>query len=283
MDFRNGRKKNEVLELIKPGTELCVFDTETTGLHPETTDRIIEFSAMKWRVKEDYSLEKLDQFQQYIKPPFVVTQEITDLTGISNEFLADKPSEEVVAFDIYKYLHSTPICLGHNVPFDIRFVKGLCERNGLEYPITASLDTLTLAKDLIKKEDVENFKLGTLLGVLGLDEGIQFHSAIDDVYATSLLLQALLQAYAAQGEEEVVIEKLTVLGVAFWQKYDLKRIYINTNKGSVFFQTEDYVGSKTVDVTRVDMDALKKDAMEFIGVNTMEEFLAFRGQKGQVR
>lgn len=283
MNFRNGRKKNEVLALLAPGTEICVFDTETTGLHPETADRIIEFSAMKWCINDDYSLTKLSQFQQYIKPPFEVAQEITNLTGISNEFLADKPAEEDVAFDIYRYLHDAAVCIGHNVPFDIRFVKCMCDRNGLEYPIAESLDTLALAKDVIKKEDVENFKLGTLLSVLGLDEGIQFHSAIDDVYATSLLLQSLLAAYYKQGNEEVIVEKLTVLGVAFWQKYDMSRIYINTDKGSVFFQTESYYGSKTIDVTRIDIDSLKKDAMDFIGVSTMEEFLAFRGQKGTVR
>lgn len=279
--FRPGLFRDKVLAYAHPGAVVAVFDTETTGLNPETTDHIIEFAGMLWVVQEDYSLRQLSQVQVYIKPPFPVSEKITELTGISNVYLADKPCEEEVVDIIRTFLKQADFVAGHNVPFDIRFVNSTMLRNRRPSPISDFLDTLDLAKDVIEKTSVENYKLGTLLAACHLDEGLQFHSAIDDVKATSILLETLLKKYAAQTDAPIELDEPTVIGVQYWEKHGLARIYVNTDKGSIFFQSETYFGSKDMDVTRINLEKLKQDAIEFAGVRTFYELLRFRGSVGK--
>ena len=234
---------------------------------------------MLWSIRDDYTLQKLDELQIYIKPPFPVSDKITELTGISNVFLADKPSEADVVDKIRTFLKQADFVAGHNVNFDIRFVNSTMMRNRRPSPIVDYLDTLELARDVITKESVPNYKLGTLISAFGLDEGIQFHSAIDDVAATSLLFEKLLLQYAEQEEDDIELIELTVTGVQYWAKHGLARIYVNTDKGSVFFQSEEYFGSKDVDITRINLEKLKQDAMAFVGAKSFYELLRFRGSK----
>ncbi|MBQ8806411.1 MAG: 3'-5' exonuclease [Bacteroidaceae bacterium] len=277
--LRPGLLKDKVLAFAHPGAVIAIFDTETTGLNPETTDHIIEFAGMLWSIRDDYTLQKLDELQIYIKPPFPVSDKITELTGISNVFLADKPSEADVVDKIRTFLKQADFVAGHNVNFDIRFVNSTMMRNRRPSPIVDYLDTLELARDVITKESVPNYKLGTLISAFGLDEGIQFHSAIDDVAATSLLFEKLLLQYAEQEEDDIELIELTVTGVQYWAKHGLARIYVNTDKGSVFFQSEEYFGSKDVDITRINLEKLKQDAMAFVGAKSFYELLRFRGSK----
>ncbi len=278
--MRPGLLKDKVLAFAHPGAVIAIFDTETTGLNPEERDHIIEFAGMLWSISEDYSLNKLDEIQIYIKPPFPVSEKITELTGISNVFLADKPSEIEVVDKIRTFLKQADFVAGHNVNFDIRFVNSTMLRNRRPSPIVDYLDTLQLARDIIQKDSVPNYKLGTLLAAFKLDEGIQFHSAIDDVGATSILFEKLLQYYQAQPEGDIALPEVTVKGVQYWEKHGLARIYVNTDQGSVFFQSEEYFGSKDLDVTRINMEKLKQDAIEFIGAKSFYELLRFRGSKG---
>lgn len=81
-------KGKSLLTLTK---DFTVIDIETTGLDP-TYDEIIEIGAI--RVRNSIIVDKLNLL---VKPKEEVDDYITDLTGISNEMLIDKPSiEEVI-------------------------------------------------------------------------------------------------------------------------------------------------------------------------------------------
>lgn len=274
IEHRPGRFKDETLGLIKPGSKIAVFDTETTGLKPNENDRIIEFAAMLFNVGENYIMSPIEKHQIYIKPPFIVEDKIVELTGITNEFLEDKPTEDdpnefdglTPVEEIYEILSSVDVCAGHNVGFDIRFVDATMSRHGKPSPFKATVDTLKMARDLIPKDQVENHKNGTLVKAMHLDKGIEhFHSAIDDVLGTARLLQKFLWFYRDQSDVEITFEQLRVESVKRWQKDDLVRLYINTNKGSLYFgQSEDgfYIGSKTIDIDRIDQEKLISDVLE---------------------
>ena len=96
-------------------------------------------------------------------------------------------------------------------------------------------DVPVFVKDKIKKSPkVPNQKLGTIAELLKVTEGLEFHNSIDDVIATSRVLEKVLNMYSdedAKNQTAVIPISATV-----WQKGSLSRLYINNNKNhSVYF------------------------------------------------
>ena len=88
---------------VKPGDIINVIDTETTGLSAEK-ERVLEFAAEKLFVTDDYELKLIEAKQIYINPGFPIPPKSVEVHHITDEFIADKPSEEEVFADIYKYI-----------------------------------------------------------------------------------------------------------------------------------------------------------------------------------
>ena len=65
-----------------------VFDLETTGLSP-INNEITEIGAVK---VIDGKIS--DTFEMLVKPKQKISQKITDITGITNEMVKDKPPIE---------------------------------------------------------------------------------------------------------------------------------------------------------------------------------------------
>ena len=67
--------------------EFCVFDTETTGLDPGC-EYLTEIGAVLVR-----NGQVVEEFDTFVRPPKPITPKITELTGITNEMVADAPQE----------------------------------------------------------------------------------------------------------------------------------------------------------------------------------------------
>lgn len=96
------RKECELFGYIMsyfPGP-LFIIDTETTGVHPKK-DYIIQFSAIRLDRDMNGQYRISGSFDQYIKPPIPVPEEASKVNHITNEFLADKPTE-MEAFQIIR-------------------------------------------------------------------------------------------------------------------------------------------------------------------------------------
>ena len=153
--------------------KFVVFDVETTGLDPESCE-IIEIGACK--IENGIIKEK---FQTLIKPKQEISYLITDITGITNDMVEDAPSGEDVVRDFYNFTRGC-IMVGHNVGFDIKFIKKAGEKVGLDFDNEIE-DTMTLAREKIR---VPNYKLKTIVKTLGL-ELVNAHRAFNDAYATA--------------------------------------------------------------------------------------------------
>ena len=94
-------------------------DLETTGLNP-ASEEITEIAAV--RVVEG---EIRDSFQTYVNPHKPIPAEITELTGISDETVADAPDldKAVPEFLAWAGEGQYPL-VAHNAGFDMGFPAG---------------------------------------------------------------------------------------------------------------------------------------------------------------
>lgn len=152
-----------------------VFDIETTGLSKET-ESITEIGAVK---VVDGKI--IDRFSTFVNPERPIPAEITKLTGITNEMVADAP---VITEILPKFLEfcQDAVLVAHNANFDTGFIRLNAERKcGIEVKNTV-LDTLELSRALLP--ELKKHKLDIICEQMGVSlEG--HHRAVNDAEATA--------------------------------------------------------------------------------------------------
>src|SRR5574344_3333 len=160
-----------------------VIDIETTGLSPNNDD-IIELSGLKVRnnciVKEFSTLVKSKKSINYF---------ISNLTGITNKMIENAPSI-VNVLPQFKNFISDDIILGHNVSFDIRFIKNKLNTYCSDCLKNQSLDTMKIAKSTVK---LTSYKLTSLADYFNIDTKNN-HRGLKDCYITYEVYKNLLDS-----------------------------------------------------------------------------------------
>lgn len=95
-----------------------IMDTETTGLDALKGDRVIEVGIVEM-VGRKFTGEKL---HVYINPQRGMDEEVIRIHGISEAFLADKPTFDQVAQSLYDFMDGAEI-IAHNATFDMNFLN----------------------------------------------------------------------------------------------------------------------------------------------------------------
>lgn len=168
--------KSFIPELNK---KIVVLDIESTGFSP-TNDRIVEFGAVKLE-----NGKPIDSMSVLINPEKQMHYKVIEVHNITNEMVADKPTERYYAPIIYKFLEDCDYIVGHNVNFDLNFIENTFQRNGLDMKFKY-IDTLELAKKIYL--NAPNYKLDTLAEYLGIKIK-DAHRALADVETTVWLLR----------------------------------------------------------------------------------------------
>ena len=178
----------------------CVLDLETTGGH-RVDDVITEVGAVKVR-----GGEFLGTFQTLVNPGRAIPPQITMLTGLTDALVAPAPRIEAVLPSLLEFLRGT-ILVGHNIGFDVAFLRAAFERAGHPRFDPVRVDTVALARRLVRDE-VPDCRLGTLATRFRLDHK-PTHRALDDALATTDLLHLLIER--ASGLGVLGIDDLTTL------------------------------------------------------------------------
>ena len=157
----------------------AIVDVETTGFDAYE-HAITEIAVV---ILQDHDI--LEEYSTLINPRQHVSTEITQITGITNEMVADKPTIGTIRSHIQELLGSHVI-IGHNVDFDLKFLNA--ERLAIGHH---KLDTITLASILYP--EAGRFSLESLAFFMHLPDGdsAQTHRALDDALQTSELFLAL--------------------------------------------------------------------------------------------
>ncbi len=168
----------------------CVIDLETTGGH-RTDDQITEIGAVKVRAGEC-----LGTFQTLVNPGRAIPPQITVLTGLSDALVGPAPRIGAVLPSLLEFVGDA-VVVGHNIGFDLAFIRHALERTGRAPMLNASVDTVALARRLVR-EEVPDCRLGTLASRFRLDHRPS-HRALDDALATTDLLHLLIERAAGLG------------------------------------------------------------------------------------
>jgi len=202
---------------------IAFIDTETTGMDPKV-DRIIEIGVVlgaEGEVKDKHSW--------LLNPEVPIPQESSEVHGITDEVVADKPRFGEVAAEIITVLRGA-LPAAYNALFDQGFLHAELERCGFLEPVMPPaaradvtwLDPLIFARHLFKGKG-ESRALGAVAERLGIAL-VNAHRATDDAEAALRILYAIgddprvPKGYAALVQEQRRLARLQDEATKFWRK-----------------------------------------------------------------
>lgn len=191
-DYRIIRRlKPRPRTLPPPGTPVrlgLVVDVETTGLDPRR-DEIIELAMTPFTYGLDGVVFSVDEsFQGLRQPSEPITQEITAITGITNEMVA---GQVIDSAEVAKFAAPVSLVIAHNAAFDRRFLERFSDVFSTK-PWACSLSQIDWA--------AEGYE-GTKLAYLAQTAGFFYdrHRAMHDCLATIELLATRLPQSGVTG------------------------------------------------------------------------------------
>ncbi len=192
-----------------------VFDLETTGLNP-ASEEITEIAAV--RVVEG---EIRDSFQTYVNPHKPIPAEITELTGISDETVADAPDLDKAVPEFLKWAGEGQYPLvAHNAGFDMGFLRTACQRLGIEREFT-SIDTLEMSRLMLPH--MHKFKLNILAKELQVGP-FEHHRASEDAAVLGRIYVKLLKRLKDEMHAVTTADINPVLAATTDRKNKLKNL-----------------------------------------------------------
>ncbi|HZE90101.1 MAG TPA: DNA polymerase III subunit epsilon [Rhizobacter sp.] len=222
------------------------LDTETTGLSPESGDRIIEIGCVEMVNRRLTGENK----HFYVNPERSSHEDAVKIHGLTEEFLADKPLFAHVAAELIEYLSGAEIII-HNASFDVGFLNEELRR--LERPkfhthVSTITDSLTMAREMFPGK---SNSLDALCRRLEVDNSNRsLHGALLDA---GLLAEVYIRM--TRGQNSLVIDAteassggLVVAQIDFGQ-FELPVIAANGDElqahDAVLFELDKASGGKT--------------------------------------
>ncbi len=166
----------------------CVFDIETTGLSVKDC-AITEIGAVLYK-----NGEIIDTFESFVNPHTEISDKIVELTGITNEMVADAPDISEVLPKFFEFAGEN-VLVAHNAGFDIGFIREAAER--LEIPFTPTyIDTVALSRYC--NPELKKHKLDVVAEYFGLGD-FNHHRAFEDAHMLGLIFGKLCEKLDAEG------------------------------------------------------------------------------------
>ncbi|MBQ0930781.1 DNA polymerase III subunit epsilon [Ideonella sp. 4Y16] len=168
------------------------LDTETTGLSPESGDRIVELAC----VEMDNRRLTGRHLHCYFNPQRPVPEEATRVHGLTDAFLADKPLFASAVDELLAFVAGAEVII-HNAPFDLGFLDEELRRLGrpvFRQAVAQITDSLVMAREMFPGKANS---LDALCRRLEVDNsGRTFHGALLDA---ELLADVYINMTRGQG------------------------------------------------------------------------------------
>ncbi|GAB3785272.1 DNA polymerase III subunit epsilon [Dyella agri] len=238
-----------------------VLDTETTGLEVRQGHRLVEIACVEMvgrRLTGRY-------WQTYLNPERAMDEGASQVTGIRDEHLVDKPLFAEKVGEFLDFVDGAELVI-HNASFDVGFIDAELARLGGSYGRIGDrcsvLDTLAMARErypgqrnsldaLCKRLGVDNSRrdlhgglidaqlladvyLAMTSGQVALDLAFEQPQESAAMAATPLVLRGRPRVLRASAEEAVAHEqRLDALdksagGVSVWRKLETEEAAVET-------------------------------------------------------
>jgi DNA polymerase-3 subunit epsilon len=180
------------LNLTKP---LVVFDLETTGLDI-VNDRIFQLSYIKV-----YPDGKEERENIYFNPQKPIPQEVIELTGTTNEDVADKPTFKALSKELEEKFSGCDFAGYNSNHFDVPMLSEEFYRAGINFDFSKC--RLIDAQAIFHKMERRNLAAAYKFYCgRKMEEDFAAHRADQDTEATYRVLQGELDMYSAERQEE---------------------------------------------------------------------------------
>ena len=170
-----------------------VLDTETTGLEWRKGNRVVEIGCVELVERRPTGRT----WHQYIHPDREFEPGAQEVTGLTLDFLADKPRFAAIADEFLDFIEGAELVI-HNAAFDVGFLDyelSMLDGRGRITDRATVLDSLELAR---QRFPGQRNSLDALCRRLGVDNAArQLHGALLDA---QLLADVYLAMTAGQGE-----------------------------------------------------------------------------------
>lgn len=176
----------------------AIVDIETTGGRA-SRDKITEIAVV---IHDGERI--VDSFESLVNPECYIPYGITQLTGITQEMVADAPKFYEVAKKFVEITEGA-VFVAHNVRFDYGFIREEFARLGYTYS-RRQLCTVRLSRKSFP--GLPSYSLGNLIRYFRLDVSGR-HRAMADVMATVQLFERILD----QEKSEQEIKQMVNLGI----------------------------------------------------------------------
>ena len=171
-------KKVRVKKPSAAEASFVVIDTETTGTSIHK-DSIVEIAALRYEGRKETG-----SFVTLVCPDCKISRGAQAVHHITPEMVAGKPKFSEIAPAFLDFIGDS-VLVGHNISFDTGIINESLFSAFLGQLNNPTMDTMQLAKKVLP--DCENYQLGTLVDLLGI-ESTPTHRAEDDCRATAQLL-----------------------------------------------------------------------------------------------
>lgn len=260
--------------------EFVVIDIETSHFHPNKGAMIIELAAVK--ISDDKIIDKRTQL---INPERKIIQKITDITGITNDMLENKPKFRQVLPNFYNFLGDATV-VAHNAQFDWdRFLLYFLKKVGL-YPNNEVIDTLSLSRKYIESKD--GYSLGALCKTCGIELN-NAHRALNDAIATANLFLYIKNNFDLNYSDQITIknkilnqkyEDQNVRKINYYSKKIsknkiLKRIYVTLDRSVVFFDIPTRAWEVKASNEPINFKKVECNVLSFLRLNDIDELIKY--------
>ena len=182
-------------------TNFSILDTETTGLHVEKGDQIISVASLRvsnLRIGDEKVLNEL------VNPQMKIPKASIKIHNITDDQVQSKPTLIEINEKILKFIKKS-ILVGHNINFDINFLKENSKGSPLanRMNVIKAIDTIYLTASLFP--NLKNYDLNNICNKLDIKTDDQTrHSALGDCIITARLFIYLLNIAKDNGVKNIL-------------------------------------------------------------------------------